>query len=435
MGELFNPYPRLPKNIRQAGDRDPIVKVYVEDYVNTYLKSLRPGAGQDIRVGLLLGNVEIHEGTPYIFIDGAMEMEDVLTDGEQVNFTEISWKKAYETIEQMFPKRTVQGWFLCGHQDAQLSPLNYQHPHGQYFPGKYQLMYLNSNLDGEESIYITSEEGFYQLRGHCIYYERNQMMQDYLVLRKDVQRVEMGVHDGVIRDFRERMADRKLTADSQRGQLTVLKGFCAVLSIIVLAGGITMVNNYKRMKEMESVLASVLPQKEAESSMVLVEQVPAGVAPETDSISQNSGLQSDNPLITALTEDAQSRNSGQSLDTPGQSNLESARTGVSENADASEGGQPAGEQANSPAGQAQESVQGANPSSEDKPSQEDSAESQAAEPVDTTSWKSYTIQDGETLFKICFERYGNVNQLDLIVQANHLESQDCIIAGQNLLLP
>ena len=45
MGELYEPFPKLPKNIRQIGERDNIVRVYVEDYVNTYLKRLYPAGG------------------------------------------------------------------------------------------------------------------------------------------------------------------------------------------------------------------------------------------------------------------------------------------------------------------------------------------------------------------------------------------------------
>ena len=108
MGELYNPFPRLPKNIRQIGDRDDVVKLYVEDYVNTYLKRLYPTGGQDLRVGILLGSTETYEGVPYIFIDGALEMEDVTAAGEKVIFSEAAWKKAYQSIEETFPKRTVQ---------------------------------------------------------------------------------------------------------------------------------------------------------------------------------------------------------------------------------------------------------------------------------------------------------------------------------------
>lgn len=56
----------------------------------------------------------MNDGTPYIFIDGAMEMENVTEEGQKVVFSELAWKKAYQGIEQLFPKRTIQGWFLCG---------------------------------------------------------------------------------------------------------------------------------------------------------------------------------------------------------------------------------------------------------------------------------------------------------------------------------
>ena len=75
MGEFYNPYPKLPKNIRQMGERDLNVKLYVEDYVNTYLKRLYPAGGQELRVGLLMGEIRTQEGTPYLFVDGALEID------------------------------------------------------------------------------------------------------------------------------------------------------------------------------------------------------------------------------------------------------------------------------------------------------------------------------------------------------------------------
>ena len=234
------------------GESDPIVRFYMEDYVNTYLKRLYPSGKQTIRVGLLLGNVEYHEGIPYIFVDGAMEMEEVETDGEKVLLSENIWKKAYQRIEDTFPKRTIQGWFLCGNSDSQLSPLNYWKQHSQYFAGKNQLMYLNHGLEGEESIYIASEDGFYQLKGHCIYYERNQMMQDYMITRKDVRRVESSSQETVIRDFRSRLAEKKEQVSARNRTLNAMGMLCGVLAVAVLAGGVVLVNNYTKMQKMES---------------------------------------------------------------------------------------------------------------------------------------------------------------------------------------
>ena len=90
---MYNPYPKMPKNIRQVGERDQAVRLYLEAYGNTYLRRLYPAGGQDLRVGVLLGTAEEHDGTPYLFVDGAMEMEDVAESGEKVVFTETAWKK------------------------------------------------------------------------------------------------------------------------------------------------------------------------------------------------------------------------------------------------------------------------------------------------------------------------------------------------------
>ena len=259
MGDLYNPFPRLPKNIRQIGERDQTVRLYLEDYVNTYLKRLFPKGGQDLRAGVLLGTAEERDGLPFLFVDGAMEVEDITEPGEKVQFTEQAWRKTYQSMEQMFPKRVVLGWFLCGAPGCALSPLNYWKEHGKYFAGKNQLMYLNSGLDGEEAIYVAAEDGFCRLRGYSVYYERNQMMQDYMILRKDVRRVETGTGDPVIRDFRQRMEENKSQVTARRGTVRVLGGLCTALGVLVLAGGVTMVNNYEKMKEMEAVLASVLP--------------------------------------------------------------------------------------------------------------------------------------------------------------------------------
>ena len=181
MGDLYNPFPKLPKNVRQIGDPDQVVRLYVEDYVNTYLKRLYPSGRQTMRAGVLLGSVEQYDGTPYIFIDGAMELEDVETEGEKSLFSESSWKKLYSAMETAFPKRTVQGWFLCGGPSSQLSPLNYWKQHSQYFCRQESINVSESWSGRRGSGLRHFRDGFYRLKGHYIYYERNQMMQDYMI--------------------------------------------------------------------------------------------------------------------------------------------------------------------------------------------------------------------------------------------------------------
>lgn len=400
MGELYNPYPKLPKNIRQIGERDQIVKLYVEDYVNTYLKRLYPVGGQDLRVGLLLGETRTQDGVPYLFVDGAMEMEGVTQDGEKVVFTEEAWKCAYQTMEQMFPRRAVAGWFLCGAPGCTLSPLNYWKQHGQYFSGKNQLMYLNSGLEGEEAVYVSSDDGFYKLRGYCIYYERNQMMQDYMVSRKDARRVESGTRDVVIQDFRQRMEDKKTEAVRRRSSISVLGTTCAVLSVAVLAGGVVMFNNYQKMRAMEGVIASVMPQKTA------------GKWP-----SALGGAEADDEAEVEYEEVP-----GEVYPTKAQIVIETDPAPSSEAAEAPSQPQPA-----EPAPTEAQSVAA--------PSEDGSRGEEAAAVQVPSDAVRYTVQDGETLYGICMQRYRNLKNLPTICQWNRLEDENRISAGQELYLP
>lgn len=416
MGELYNPYPKLPKNIRQVGERDQVVKLYIEDYVNTYLKRLYPAGGQDLRVGLLLGEIRTEEGIPFLFIDGALEMEQVTREGEKVEFTEEAWKKAYQVMEQMFPHRSVQGWFLCGAPGCALSPLDYWKQHGQYFSGKNQLMYLNSGLEGEEAIYTASEDGFYKLRGYSIYYERNQMMQDYMVSRKDARRVESGTRDMVIQDFRDRMEERKQSVGHARSAIGLLGGTCSVLTVLVLAGGLVMFGNYRKMKDMEAVIASVMPSDvktgglrsfagQDEDGDLEVESVPGEVYPTLADIVIDQGTGTD---VNAAGNDAAGMEAG--ADAAGNTNAGTSASGAQ---NASETSTPHGGNAGASA---------------------DAAPAAAVVQIPSDAVK-YVVQEGETLYGICIERYHSMAQIPQICAWNGLADENHISVGQELYLP
>ena len=485
MGDLYNPFPKLPKNIRQLGEPDQVVRFYMEDYVNTYLKRLYPVGKQTLRVGVLLGSMEQYDGTPYIFVDGAIEMEDVEADGERVSFSESSWKKAYQSMEEAFPKRTVQGWFLCGGPASQLSPLNYWKQHGQYFAGKNQLMYLNHGLEGEEAVYVTSEDGFYRLKGHCIYYERNQMMQDYMITRKDVRRVEAGSHEKVIKDFRQRMNVRKAQADEKIHKTSAMGMVCGVLSVAVLAGGVVLVNNYQKMRRMESVLTSVLPagaanwdeyqEQQAAEPDFIIEELPGNVYP-TVGVTGETG-----ETYTAGPEgDSEARpgnggsggEAGAGQTGSGGSGGSSGGAGTGQSGNGGSGGEAGAGQSGSGGsvggagttqsenggnsgeagtGQAAEAgyVEEAVPEPEStaqnlvgmgKESGQGDAAVLAPLPIDyeaakANGYKIYEVGEGETLYGICWKEYGDLKHLEEVCGLNRLTDVNRILAGQQLILP
>lgn len=416
MDELYNPFPKLPKNIRQIGERDEIVKLYVEDYVNTYLKRLFPASGQRLRVGLLLGSMELSDGTPYIFIDGALEMEDVTEEGKKVSFTELSWKRASQNMEQLFPKRSIQGWFICASPGEDLSPLNYWKQHMQYFGGPNKLMYLSCGTEGDETIYVTSEDGFYKLQGYSIYYERNQMMQDYMVLRKDVKRIETDTNDKVIEEFRKRMGENKEEAVDRHQTVGLLRGMCMAMSVVVLAGGIVMFNNYERMKSMESVVVSAIPAK--------AEKILLGDK------TQQKGEKKESGVVVEEADGEVYPTSAVNKET-----MSETMPGATQAQTAAQAGESAGETVSETAAAA-ESEQATQKVVEEKVTQAAKPETQpATQAAATDGQRIHTVVEGETLYGICIAEYKSVNKLKEICELNGLEDENKIVAGQKLRLP
>ena len=305
------------------------------------------------------------------------------------------------------------------------------------------------------------------------------MMQDYMILRKDARRVETGTGDRVIRDFRNRMEERQREAASRYGTIRALGTLCGVLSVAVLAGGVVLFGNYQKMREMESVLVSVLPEgvrgtvdgKEA----VTVEQIRGSVTP-----LESSG--------TGTEADA-AGNTANAAETGGQTHkwtLESAVNGDTAGA-ATAGGQ-AGQSGQASSGQGADdktanagqladnsaaavsssrvSASTQNRSQDTGTSGSSAKKSQtqaetkapyilpepeaqrdlpnpggnstAGQDYPVTNLKpggTYTVGDGETLYGICFKLYGNIRHLDDILALNHLTDENRIIAGQTLVLP
>lgn len=260
------------------------------------------------------------------------------------------------------------------------------------------MMYLNGGMDGEESVYVTSEDGFYRLKGYQVYYERNQMMQDYMILRKDSHRVESGSGDRVIRDFRTRLEERKDEAVTRYSTIRTLGLLCSMLSVVVLAGGVVMFNNYQKMKEMESVLVSVLPEQvkwlgenaEPEKESMIVEEIKGSVVPET------------------LGEDVYSSEAAESVN---EEKTEENR-------------------------ELEDKLQKDKAQEKKIPEAGGNATAQKDYPaVSQKTGDGYLIREGQTLYGICFELYGSLKYLDEIRSLNQLDDDNHIVAGQTLILP
>ena len=78
---------QLPKNVRQIGNVSDNPKIYVEDYVDTYLNQLREKAREQPVGVILTGELLKLEDENAVFVSGAVQMKEVKTNGNDIEIT------------------------------------------------------------------------------------------------------------------------------------------------------------------------------------------------------------------------------------------------------------------------------------------------------------------------------------------------------------
>ena len=94
-----------PKNIRQIGSPRGRHKIYVEDYVYTFLHSTAFEGECQKRGAILLGRSEISQDIRYTFISGAISCDDFIFRDEGILFDESCWEYIYKEIKQLNSKK------------------------------------------------------------------------------------------------------------------------------------------------------------------------------------------------------------------------------------------------------------------------------------------------------------------------------------------
>ena len=264
----------IPRNVRQMGEPEETRKIYVEDYVVTYLRQYAKEEMQNPRAAILLGNTMEQGGIPYLFVRSALDLpESVGTDGTLL-ITDSMWMRIYEEIDRVFRGQEILGWFLStpGHEPA----VHYEllSAHKNYFPGRDRVLMLEDPVEGEDAFFVMEAEGLVRQNGYFVFYERNEPMQQYMLEKKDGKSVdaEEEFPDRAARSFRTVVQERR-EETTQKKTVFFLSGISTFLTMIVLVIGITMINNYEKMEQVELVLQDLTRNLEVQQEMVVAQSV------------------------------------------------------------------------------------------------------------------------------------------------------------------
>ena len=249
---------QLPKNVRQIGNVSDEPKIYVEDYVDTYLNQLKDKAKEE-PVGIALaGEILVLEGQPVVYISGAFRLAEVEVRGKEISLKEETVKQMETDRKKYFPETEIVGWGLIEDGKPMGRSREVGRIHSKYFSNDQSVFIWKDSLDGEEVFYAFKYGELMQMGGHYVFYEKNPAMQNYMISTRKKIGVTPSevVEDRAAKDFRsvvrERMEDKEQRQSSRLVYVT-----SALLVVVVLAIGISTVNNFTKMEAVQSSLESL----------------------------------------------------------------------------------------------------------------------------------------------------------------------------------
>lgn len=407
----------LPKNIRQIGLAGENYRIYIEDYVYTFLhRAAQAKCQQEEDSGILavfLGENRWQSGTGYTFIRGALLADAGEITEEHIEITQNMWQKIHEEQEKYFEGQEIVGWFLARQSLPMVVSELIGKVHRNQFGGEKILMLMDT-AEQEEAFFRYENNFLVRQSGYYIYYEKNTQMQNYMLEKNpEIQEESQEtVQDDAVRAFRSLIQKKKKEEPEETEEKTSVFSYaataCIVLALAVV--GVRFYRNYQvgQNIEGETRTASADIMQETE-----ITQIPAASVQQATPTSWAELTES--PKITPTAEPT--------LIPTVTISAEEAQIYKEE----------------SDTRKAQRRIQQKKQNKEESTGQDNSGQASSDQDSETTSAMqtrgSYTIRPGDTLYQISIENYGTMDKVADICRANGISENEIIYPGQIIVLP
>lgn len=384
---------QFPKNVRQIGNVSDSPKIYVEDYVDTFLNQLCDYNEENAVGAFLVGTQIMIEDQQCVYISGVVQMDELpLKDGEPlVDDTYV--KKMREEKEKYFHDGELVGWFLALPGRKAETNENIIKIHEKTFPKTNTVFIIRDTAAKEEMFFAYKYHDLLEIGGHYIYYEKNPDMQNYMITKRRQTGMTPSetVEDQAAKNFRSIVREKmeQNTRTKPRRWTTAVTTLIIVVALVV---GVTLLNNYDRMKTAQKSLELLAKGEVKEEAIQMVsedviEKPDLSEVDAVDVAAENPSEIEQEDVAEAGRDDAEQNNTNDTGQT------ETAGSILEE--------------------EAVEASSGAVLCEDD----------------------FYVVQKGDTLDSISKKVYGDISHVDAICRMNGLQDGNLIFIGQKILLP
>lgn len=172
-----------PGRVKQMGSIENSMKIFMEDYVYTYLYQYgRSGGGRE-KLAALIGRHAVINGQETVVISGAIQGKRTVQENGVERFSEETWEYLGGQMERYFKGMSIVGWVHCQPGFGAFLMAKDENFHREYFKEKWQVLFVLDTVDKLDTFYIYNEEktGLRQAKGYFIYYDKNREMQEYML--------------------------------------------------------------------------------------------------------------------------------------------------------------------------------------------------------------------------------------------------------------
>ncbi|MCI8956588.1 MAG: LysM peptidoglycan-binding domain-containing protein [Eubacterium sp.] len=256
----------IPKNIRQMGENDSNQKIYIEDNVMTLLRKKTQNP-DDIKYGVLLGEIKRKKNNTYVFVKAMVEVRDIIENS--LIFNDDIWSDIYKDIKKFFGRMDVVGWFVSVPYRVRDDLKGIRKLHMDNFAGNDKICFLSDRTENDESFYMCRRGKLEKQKGYYIYYEKNEKMKKYMKSINSEKREEKPIENNKVeikekpanesKSFREILKEEGQTVKQGR----VAYGISGLLIVALLLSTVVMLNNYGELKNIKQTLAGYSMDEEA----------------------------------------------------------------------------------------------------------------------------------------------------------------------------
>ena len=249
---------QFPKNVRQIGNVSDEPKIYVEDYVDTYLNQLKEKAAKEPVMAVLAGEIVAQEGQEVVYISGAVRVEEVKTENGKLEFDIEAADRAEELRKEHFPTCQTIGWCLIESGNLMGQEQEAARIHERFFAKANSIFIRKDAVENEEVFYAYKFGELMQMGGHYIYYEKNPDMQNYMIHARRQIGVTPSevVEDRAAKNFRSAIREQLEEKEHHQNSRFVYAA-SILLIVVVLAMGISTMNNYDKMEAVQTSLETL----------------------------------------------------------------------------------------------------------------------------------------------------------------------------------